>query len=76
MWVRHGAPLRNARALFLITGSEHEAYIFCNSAHMNWYKYHKCDQQRLRRACAFVQSCQGLAAHKLKVFMLMKTKAA
>ena len=25
--------------------------------------YHKCDQRRLRRACAFVQSCQGHAAH-------------
>ena len=25
--------------------------------------YHKCHQRRLRRACAFVQSRQGLAAH-------------
>ena len=25
--------------------------------------YHKCDQRRLRRACAFVQSCQGHVAH-------------
>ena len=25
--------------------------------------YHKCDQRRLKRACTFVQSRQGLAAH-------------
>ena len=42
--------------LFLITGSEHDETIWAGA-------YHKCDQQRLRRACAFVQSCQGHDAH-------------
>ena len=36
--------------------------------------YQKCVQLRLRRACAFVQSCQGHDAHQLKVFKWMKTK--
>ena len=37
---------------FIITGSEHDETIWTCA-------YHKCDQRRLRRACAFVQSCQG-----------------
>ena len=37
---------------FLITGSEHDETIWAGA-------YHKCDQRRLRRACAFVQSCKG-----------------
>ena len=41
---------------FLITGSEHDETIWAGA-------YHKCDQRRLRRACAFVQSCQGHDAH-------------
>ena len=42
--------------LFLITGSEHDENIWAGA-------YHKCDQRRLGRAWAFVQSCQGHAAH-------------
>ena len=53
--VRNGELLRNASASFLITGSEHDEIIGAGA-------YHKCDQRRLRRACAFVQSRQGLAA--------------
>ena len=37
--------------------------------------YHKCDQQRLRGACACVQSRLGLAAHLPKVLKWIKTKA-
>ena len=53
---------------FLITGSEHDETIWAGA-------YHKCDQRRLRIACAFVQSCQGHDAHYLKVFRWVKTKA-
>ena len=53
--------------LLLITGSEHDEIIWAGA-------FNKCDQGRLRRACAFVQSCQGHAAHLLKVFKWMKTK--
>ena len=42
--------------LFFFTGSEHDETIWAGA-------YHKYDQRRLRRACAFVQSCQGHAAH-------------
>ena len=41
---------------FLNTGSEHDETIWAGA-------YHKCYQRRLRRACAFVQSCQGHNAH-------------
>ena len=34
-----------------------------NSTRIWAVTYHKCDQGRLKRACAFVQSHQGLAAH-------------
>ena len=37
--------------------------------------YHKCDQRRLRGACACVQSRLGLAAHQPKVLKSIKTKA-
>ena len=40
---------------FLITGSEQDETIWAGA-------YHKCER-RLRRACTFVQSCQGHAAH-------------
>ena len=53
---------------FLITGSEPDEIIWVGA-------YHKCDQRMLRRAYAFVQSRQGLAAHELKVLKWMKTKA-
>ena len=41
---------------FLISVSELDETIWTGA-------YHKCDQRRLRRACAFVQSCQGHDAH-------------
>ena len=41
----------------------HCSCIFFESLDPSMMKpYHKCDQRRLRRACAFVQSRQGLAA--------------
>ena len=40
----------------LITGSERVETIWAGA-------YQKCDQRRLRRACPFVQSCQGHDAH-------------
>ena len=40
----------------LITGSEHDEIIWAGA-------YNKGGQRRLRGACAFVQSCQGHAAH-------------
>ena len=42
--------------LFLITRSEHDENTWAGA-------YHKRDQPRLRRACTFVQSCQGHDAH-------------
>ena len=42
--------------LLLITGSEYDEIIWAGA-------YNKWDQRRLRRACAYVQSCQGHVAH-------------
>ena len=48
----------------VVTDIPKRACIFFESLDPSMMKpYHKCDQRRLRRACAFVQSRQGLAAH-------------
>ena len=53
---------------FLITGPENDETMWTGA-------YHKCDQRRLRGACACVQSRLGLTAHQPKVLKWIKTKA-
>ena len=56
--MRHGENFyaMPMHVFFLITGPEHDETTWTGA-------YHKYDQRRLRRACAFVQTHQGLAAH-------------